>query len=134
MAYKIVGAFEKIDFPEFDMHGIVAKIDTGAFTGALHATHIHEGEDEGEKVLYFSPFDHPEEVHKTPNFGRKIVRSSNGMQDERYFIETRILLRGRLYAITLTLTDRSEMKWPVLIGRRFLRVNELVVDVSRRRK
>ncbi|MBX4199757.1 RimK/LysX family protein [Candidatus Saccharibacteria bacterium] len=133
MSQKIVGVFEKVSFPEFGMHELVAKIDTGAFTGALHATRIHVEEEDGEQVLYFSPFDHPEEVHKTPNFELGIVKSSNGIMTERYFIETSIVLHGHRYAVTLSLADRSDMKWPVLIGRRFLRVNEFVVDVSKKR-
>jgi hypothetical protein len=131
---KTVGRYEKVSFPEFGIHKVVAKIDTGAFTGALHCTHVHEEIDDGEKVLYFSPFDDPKSVYKTPNFEHGQVRSSNGGSEKRYFIETSIILSKHRYAITLTLADRSEMKWPVLIGRRFLRVNEFVVDVSKRGK
>ncbi len=131
MNQKVVGVFENVNFPEFGMSNVQAKIDTGAFTGALHATKIHIKKEKNEKFLYFSPFDHPEEVHKTPNFELGIVKSSNGIMTERYFIETNIVLNGRRYPITLSLADRSDMKWPVLIGRRFLRVNEFMVDVSR---
>lgn len=131
---KIVGRYEKVSFPEFGIQKVVAKIDTGAFTGALHCTHVHEEVDDGEKVLYFSPFDDPKSVYKTPTFERGMVKSSNGAVTKRYFIETKIVLRGKPYAITLSLANRDEMKWPILIGRRFLRVNEFVVDVSKRGK
>lgn len=127
---NIIGSFEKVSFPEFGMNNVVAKIDTGAFTGALHCTRIHEKEEDGLKILYFSPFDDPNTVYKTDNFEKGIVKSSNGSTSERYFIETSIILKKNRYAITLTLADRSEMKWPVLIGRRFLHTNEFVVDVS----
>lgn len=127
---QVIGVFEKVDFPEFGMKGIDAKIDTGAFTGSLHTTKMHEEDEGGIKYLYFSPFDHPKEVHRTNNFERGIIKSSNGAEERRYFIETSIMLRGKRYAITLTLADRSEMKLPVLIGRRFLHANDLVVDVS----
>jgi len=131
MTKTIVGAFEQVDFPEFGMHNIVAKIDTGAFTGAIHATRIKVKEENGEQMLYFSPFDHPEEVHKTPVFELGIVKSSNGHIEERYFIETNVVIANKKYPITLSLADRSDMKWPVLIGRRFLRVNDFVVDVTK---
>ena len=130
---QILGSFEKVNFPEFGMKNITAKVDTGAFTGALHATKIHEKEEGGVRVLYFSPFDHPRTVYKTDNFERGIVKSSNGATSERYFIETRIEVRGKPYAVTLTLANRSEMKWPVLIGRRFLHTNEFIVDVAERK-
>jgi hypothetical protein len=131
---KTIGRLEKVNFPEFGMKNISAKVDTGAFTGALHTTKIHEKNEEGAAVLYFSPFDHPKKVYKTDNFERGIVKSSNGDISERYFIETSIEVRGKRYAITLTLADRSEMKWPVLIGRRFLHANEFIVDVSERNR
>jgi hypothetical protein len=131
---KVLGSFEEVRFPEFGSEHVTAKLDTGAFTGALHATKIHETINHGEKLLCFSPFDHPELVYETANFERGIVKSSNGAQAERYFIETSIVVRKRRYTITLSLLDRSAMKWPVLIGRRFLMANEFVVDVSRKKK
>lgn len=127
---KVLGRFEHVSFPEFGMDGVVAKIDTGAFTGALHATKVHEEDENGVQILYFSPFDHPEIVYQTTNFERGMVRSSNGKSETRYFIETGIVVQGDRYAVTLTLADRSEMKYPVLIGRRFLHANEFIVDVS----
>ncbi len=127
---KVLGRFERVSFPEFGMDKVVAKIDTGAFTGALHATKIHEEDENEVRILYFSPFDHPEIVYQTTNFERGIVRSSNGKSETRYFIETGIVIQGDRYAVTLTLADRSEMKYPVLIGRRFLHANEFIVDVS----
>lgn len=131
---KILRTFEKVRFPEFGIQKVEAKIDTGAFTGALHATKIHEVRENGKKVLCFSPFDHPETVYKTANFERGIVKSSNGTQTDRYFIETSIVVRKRRYTITLSLIDRSAMKLPVLIGRRFLIANEFVVDVRSKKK
>lgn len=130
---KTIGLFETVSFPEFDLSDVTAKIDTGAFTGALHATHIHEEKEGKERVLYFSPFDHPEEVHKTTIFERGVVKSSNGIESKRYFIETSIVVQKHRYTITLSLIDRSRMKWPVLIGRRFLRANEFIVDVTKKK-
>ena len=127
---KTIGTFEKVSFPEFGMDNIMAKADTGAFTGALHCTKVKEIEEDGVRVLQFSPFDNPKAVYKTDNFEKGIIKSSNGTTTERYFIETSVMVRGKRYAITLTLADRSEMKWPVLIGRRFLHTNEFIVDVS----
>jgi hypothetical protein len=131
---KTIGRLEKVSFPEFGMNNVNAKVDTGAFTGALHTTKIHEKNEDGVLVLHFSPFDHPKKVYRTDNFERGIVKSSNGDVSERYFIETSVEVRGKRYAITLTLADRSEMKWPVLIGRRFLHANEFIVDVSERNR
>ncbi len=127
-----LGAFEKVDFPEFGLNDITAKIDTGAYSGALHCTQIEEVETAEGPTLTFSPFDHPEITYSTSDYAVKHVKSSNGDEQARYFISTTIKLRGKVYPIALTLADRSEMKWPVLIGRRFLRQNEFLIDVTRK--
>lgn len=131
MPQKVLGAFEKVSFPEFGMKNLISKIDTGAFTGSLHCTKTHTEIENGITVLHFSPFDNPKEVHKTSLFTEGSVKSSNGTKSMRYFIETKIAIGGEIYPITLTLADRSDMRWPVLIGRRFLAVNDFIVDVTK---
>lgn len=129
---KTVSSFEFVTFPEFAAIGIVkAKIDTGAYTGALHCTKIREEDTANGPVLLFSPFDHPEVEMTVDDFVVRHVRSSNGESASRYFIKTKITIQGQTYPILLSLADRSEMKWPVLIGRRFLRANHFLVDVNK---
>lgn len=126
-----IGLFESVTFPDLVDGDWVAKIDTGAYTGALHCTKVRkETTDQGE-VLHFSPFDHPEQEIKTTEFSTRLVRSSNGHVSKRYVIDTTIRLRGKKYPIRLSLADRSDMRWPVLIGRKFLRQNHLIVDTTR---
>jgi hypothetical protein len=129
-----VGSFEPVIFPDFNGYEIVAKIDTGAYTGALHCTKIREEETPNGQVLHFSPFDHPEIEISLTEFAVNHVKSSNGKAETRYFIDTNITIQGNTYPIVLSLADRSEMKWPVLIGRKFLRANNFLVDVSQRAK
>lgn len=131
---KVLGSIERVSFPEFELKGVIAKIDTGAYTGAMHCTKVHEEVEESERILYFSPFDHPEKVIKTTKFEIGIVRSSNGAEEQRYFVDTNIKIQGKTYPITLSLADRSEMRWPVLLGRRFLLNNGFLVDVTVRNK
>lgn len=128
---KILAALEELTFPEFDMNRVHAKIDTGADSGAIHCTRIHEEVEDGKKVLYFSPFDHPELVKKTVHYVKRGVRSSNGSSQSRYFIDTEVIIHGKTYPIHISLADRSDMRWPVLIGRRFLKNNGFIVDVRR---
>lgn len=129
---KIIGAFEKVSFPKYDIPDVMAKIDTGAYTGALHCTLIEENKD--KKILRFSPFDHPEITIRTKKYRKTQIRSSNGVDERRYVINTEIEFDGQKYPIILSLADRSAMKWPVLIGRRFLRSNRLLVDVHQGKK
>ncbi|GAC1387622.1 MAG: ATP-dependent zinc protease [Candidatus Saccharimonadales bacterium] len=130
----VVGAFEEVAFPSFGIDGIKAKIDTGAYTGALHCTKIAEEITDEGTVLRFAPFDHPEVTIIADEFLVRYVKSSNGERDKRYFIKTKITVQSKTYPITLSLADRSEMNWPVLIGRRFLRRNHFLVDVNKAAK
>lgn len=128
---KTLGAFEQVDFPDFGIGPVRAKIDTGAYTGALHCTKIREEESEGGKVLHFSPLNKPGVELTATDFVVSHVRSSNGDRESRYFIKTNITVQGETYPIILSLANRSGMRWPLLIGRRFLRKYGFMVDVSR---
>lgn len=77
---------------------------------------------------------HPEYDEKEfvlPIYKRKRVKSSSGEATIRTFIQTKILLFGELMDIELSLADRSDMKYPVLLGRKLLQ-RRYVVDVSKR--
>lgn len=59
----------------------------------------------------------------------KKVKSSNGKSEDRIFVETVIELFGKKYKAELSLTDRKDMKYPMLIGRKYLQ-GRFLVDVS----
>lgn len=84
--------------------------------------------------FYLLDPDHPEYENKLYSSAvgnvRK-VKSSNGIIEERVSVKTKMNLYDRIYTIELTLADRSHMKYPVLIGRKFLR-NKFIVDVSKK--
>ncbi len=62
---------------------------------------------------------------------QKYVRSSNGKKESRFFIRTQVSFdNGKKYPITMSLTDRSKMKFPVLLGRRLL-AGRFIVDVGK---
>ena len=127
---RVVGTFESVLFPEYADGKVIAKIDTGAYTGALHCERIEERHVDGGKVLIFEPLDGGVEITKD-DFVIKYVKSSNGKREKRYFVTTEIVLQDKNYVISLSLTDRSDMKWPVLIGRRFLKQHHFIVDPHR---
>jgi hypothetical protein len=132
MDRKILGIYEKIDFPDFGIKSIKVKIDTGAYTGAFHCTKIKEVVTDKGKELHFSPFDNPQVDIRTPEYETKHVKSSNGEKTERYFITTKINIAGKNYQTVLSLADRTTMKWPVIIGRKFLIENNFLVDVNKK--
>jgi len=131
MARNILGIFETINFPDFGINSVKAKIDTGAYSGAFHCTKIKEVDTPDGKELHFSPFDNPQCDIKTKEYTSKHVKSSNGVRQERYFIVTKVNIAGKNYQTMLSLADRTSMRWPVIIGRKFLIDNNFLVDVNK---
>lgn len=131
---KIIGRIEKVKFPEWDAAGIDAKIDTGAYTSSLHCHDIELNKSKKKVSFYLFDPSHPEfEESKFQTNVNDIreIRSSNGLAEERIIIMTTIKLLNKNYKIELSLADRSEMRYPVLIGRKFLK-NKFIVDVSKK--
>jgi len=128
---KTIGCFEKVSISSLGVNGVWAKIDTGAFSGALHCSDIRivRRGDDRRRILKFTPLGRAKLATETDTFMATYVRSATGHRVKRYIIDTTIEIGGNEYPIRIGLSDRDKMKRPVLIGRRFLRDNNIVVDV-----
>ncbi|MEO9485270.1 MAG: RimK/LysX family protein [Ekhidna sp.] len=128
---NVIGRKDKIDLPELELFNIEAKIDTGAYGCALHCHETEEVLRDGKRVLSFKVLDpeHPEFAEKdfhTANYSSKSVKNSSGESENRYTIETVVIAFGKRRTLEFSLTDRSEMRYPVLLGRKFLAEQYLV--------
>ncbi len=128
----IIGWREFVSLPELGLLDFTAKIDTGALTTALHATDIRRYiSDNGKEWVQFRPPDlghaAPEICHARVTDHRQ-VKSSSGASEDRYFIRTNLKVEQREFLVEISLTDRGEMKYPMIIGRTALRGHGLVVD------
>lgn len=133
---KVIGRTDKADFPELSLVNINIKIDTGAFTSSIHSHNIKEVIINGEQYIVFQILDpsHPKyknEEYKTKRFTKKIVKNSFGGSEQRFVIQTKIILFGEEHPIHLSLSERSDMKYPILIGRRLLN-KRFTVDPSKK--
>lgn len=133
---KIIGRIEKIDLPNLSLFNLDAKIDTGAYTSSLHCHEIEQFVKEGQNWVKFYVLDpdHPEyeeRMYESAIHKVKKVKSSNGQIEERVIIKQKTKFHNFKRTIELSLTNRSEMKYPVLIGRKFLTGN-FIVDVSKK--
>ena len=127
----LVGRIIDVSLPKLGIYDIEAKVDTGAFSGALHATDIREIKlENGRKALSFRPAN-CDKVKQVRKYQIKKVKSSNGHVSKRYLINTTIQIKDQSYPLTITLADRADMKYQVLIGRKFLRSHGFLVDVSK---
>lgn len=132
---KVIGRIEKIGFPNWEIDQLDAKVDTGAYTSSLHCHKINVvSKDDGEYV-HFSLFDPKHPSYQDRIFESRLVKirkvkSSNGTVQKRYTIKEIARFCGKNRAIELTLTDRSAMKYDLLLGRKFL--EHFLVDVSKK--
>jgi len=130
---KVIGRRDRIDLPGLGYTDIKAKVDTGAYGSALHCSQIQVVENGGRTLLSFILLDpeHPEfreVVHYAEHFREKLVKSSSGEAELRYTITTDLVIFGKSIRTEFSLTDRSDMKFPILLGRKFLR-KRFIVDV-----
>ena len=129
---EIIGRKELISIIDLELSNLDAKIDTGADSNALHCDDIEINEQ--NNTVSFTLLD---EVHKAyhgkrmtfPLYKLKRVKSSNGEVQIRPTIEVDVLFFGKKYKSVISLTNRTDMKFPMLIGRRFLK-DYFLVDVS----
>ncbi|HVA97832.1 MAG TPA: RimK/LysX family protein [Bacteroidia bacterium] len=131
---RIIGRSEKVDFPVLGLFDVAAKIDTGAYTTALHCHDICLKMENGKNVLYFKLLDpsHPEwneQVQCFSEFQEKKIKNSFGNFEKRFIIKTVIKIAGKKINSVVSLTDRGNMRYPVLIGRKLIR-NKFIVDVA----
>lgn len=129
--YPIIGWREWIGLPDLGIEKIKAKIDTGARTSALHAFELKPFSDQGVNKIHFSihPLQHNMQivVQCVANIlGKRVVTDSGGHQEERFVIQTTLSLFDQNWPIEVTLTERENMLFRMLLGRHALRKRFLV--------
>jgi hypothetical protein len=129
----VIGRRERVDFPEWGLRRVRAKIDTGAYSSALDVAgyELVENEAGPEVSLRIVPNRrHPDRVRvvRAPVVGTTTVRCSRGIPQRRPVIEALVRLGPVEKRIRLTVTDRSRMRCRMLLGREAL-AGEFLVDV-----
>jgi hypothetical protein len=131
-----VGWKEYIDFPEWNLHRIKAKVDTGARTSALDVTSYDLTEAGGvitARLRLALNRKKPEEltVVETPVLEMVVVTSSTGTREQRPVVETVAKLGSVKKRIRLTITNRAGMIFRMILGRTALE-DDFVVDVGKK--
>ncbi|AUC90390.1 ATP-dependent zinc protease [Alteromonas sp. MB-3u-76] len=119
---KLIGAVEVCDLPQLAITELNVRVDTGAATSSLHVDNIEEFTR--DETLWIRFDIHPDIYNvdtvvrrEAEVFGKKKVKSSTATREKRYVILTDIIMDGFQWRIQLTLTDRSEMTYSMLLGR-----------------
>ena len=128
---SVIGWREWVSLPELGIEKIKAKVDTGARTSSLHAFHVKLFQRDGEDWVSY-------EVHPVQRSTRellqieskvletRLVRSSSGKASRRPVIVTPIELLGITWPVELTLANRDQMGFRMLLGREAFRGRFLV--------
>ena len=134
-AHSLVGWRERVALPDLGTVLVRAKIDTGAATSALHVENLEFFQKNGKRHVRFhppTPDDHPSLIVAEALVREfREVRSSNGRTESRCVIATRIVIGSQNIRAEVTLTNRDDMAYPMLIGRSALRIGRLAVDPAK---
>ena len=126
----VIGWQEHVDLPLLGLTNLKAKIDTGARTSALHATELSKFEKDGEGwVRFHTKFD--DDAHdlwvESPIHDIREIKNTSGIPEERIIIRTKFRIAGKLWQIDLSLTDRNNMKFRMIVGRSALKNHPIAV-------
>ena len=130
---QIIGRWDCVDFVDFSLTDVRAKIDTGAYTSSLRCEFWEEIERNGEQSLSFVVMDDSTGISKedrtftTSDYSVRKVKNSAGTLSLRYSIKTHVRIFNESQLVEFTLAHRKGLKFPVLLGRKFLG-NHYLVD------
>lgn len=127
-----LGWEEWLALPDLGLPAILAKVDTGARTSALHAVAIEPFGPVSNPQVRFLLQPNPDDTQLEVTCSAKVVdrrqvTSSNGEVELRYVIETPVRIGERTWPIQLTLTNRETMAYRMLLGRTAIQ-DDMVVN------
>lgn len=128
----IIGNTEALCLPELGITGLPTRVDTGAQTSSLHVDNLLCVKTDGENFVEFDL--HPDVYHleetvrcKAKLKTSKRIKSSNGEVEHRCVIETMLKIGGQEWPIDITLSNRQDMTYMMLLGRQGMS-DKVIVD------
>jgi hypothetical protein len=131
----LIGRLESINLPDLLIENLHVRVDTGAKTSSLHVDNIKKVIKKGKPHVSFDI--HPD-IHNVDRIVTCLaalsdirnIKSSNGEVEQRYVIQTLMVLGEHSWPIEITLTDRSDMSYLMLLGREAMG-DRCIVDPSK---
>lgn len=129
-----IGRSEAIDFVDIGLQKIPAKVDTGAYRSAIHASSIKLDASRG--ILSFdllaghAIFDKNSVHIETSRFQLVTISNSFGHSEERYEVTLKINVHKKIVSTKFTLANRSKKIFPILLGRKLMN-RRFIVDPSK---
>ena len=131
--FREIGWREYVGLPELGIPSMRAKIDTGARTSALHATGVEGFERDGNAWVRFAvSLGRKKNLQcEAPITHRRHIKNTGGSSEQRPIIETILVLGERRWLIEVSLTDRGNMEFDLIVGRTAVRRHRILVNPSR---
>ena len=128
----IIGGEEWCAFPGLNIPAVKARVDSGAKTSSIHASNIHKFTRKGEKWVSFEVHPIQDTRRITLHCKAKVVdhrniKSSSGISEKRYVIQSTMKIGSYQWNIELTLANRDSMGFRMLLGREAME-NRVFVD------
>ena len=133
----LFGWMEFVGLPELGLDQVKAKLDTGARTSAIHAENIELFDRDGSEWVRFATlpdWDHPEgglRTVETPVVHLREIKNTSGIPEERLIVHTKARFGKRTWTIDLSLADRTNMTFPMIIGRAALKDHAVAVHTRK---
>ncbi|WP_321348850.1 ATP-dependent zinc protease [Halopseudomonas oceani] len=130
---SVIGLREWVALPELGISQMIAKIDSGAKTSALHASNISTFTRNNQTWVRFDAHIGSRTRQHTRTceallIDLKRIKSSNGQMQERHVIRTPLLLGDKCWDVEFTLTCRKAMRYRMLIGCTAMQDAQLVIN------
>ena len=111
---------------------VKVKLDTGAKTSSIHAAQYREYERDGKPHVSFTLINNAgQEVKIDEPVVRTVsIRRAGTEQSERPVIRLTLCVAGVTAESEFSMADRSDLRYPVLLGRSFL-AGKILVDAAR---
>ena len=133
----IIGRKAMLDFPQLGLSEVEARVDSGADYSALHCQDIVEEIDQhGKNYIKYWPLveKHPSASTEKPatsyDYETVRVRNTSGLLETRYVVYLEVNVNGKVFVTPFTLSNRSNMIFPALMGRRAL-AGRFLVDTAK---
>jgi hypothetical protein len=142
---EIMGYVEWVVMGETGIR-LKARLDTGAKTSSLHAVNVESFEKDNEEWVRFQlplgdhkdqpsegDLEHEEVIleFERPVHRTVLIKRKGAPSQRRYVVRMDFCMGGKTHETQFSLTDRGKFSYPVLLGRRFLRDDNILTDSAR---
>lgn len=134
IAADIIGWREIVSLPELGIFDMRAKIDTGARTSALHAEDQEIFERGGTKWVRFrvpASRHHSDFRVEVPVLDERDIKNTSGVPESRIVIRTVLHLGVHHWHVDVSLADRTNMGFDMILGRTAIRRHNVLVHAGR---